>query len=143
MSLEIHSGVVGGNLTRDVEVRSAGAGKVATFAVANNRTYMSNGTKQSEVSYVDVDVWGVIGENCAKYLKKGSPVVVVGRLKQERWQTSDGASRSKFKVVAQNVQFLSFGSEETEVKEPVYFKAAESKESVEPEMPAEVTPWEE
>lgn len=110
MAIEINSVIIGGNLTRDVEVKDIGGGRrVAQLSVANNRTYISNGAKNSDVSYIDVDVWGAMGDNCAKYLRKGSPVVVTGTLKQERWKTSDGSNRSRFKVVAQNVQFLSFG----------------------------------
>jgi single-strand DNA-binding protein len=113
MSIEINSVVIGGNLTRDVELKELSTGrKVCSFTVANNRTYLSNGEKIKETSFIDVDVWGVVGENCAKYLHKGSPVVVVGRLKQERWE-AEGQKRSRFKVVASNVQFLSSAGSST------------------------------
>ena len=107
MSIQINNVVIGGNLTRDVEIKDVGGGrKVATFAIANNRTFVSNGVKNEETSFIDIDVWGAIGENCARYLNKGSAVIVVGRLKQERWKAEDGTGRSRFKIVAQNVQFL-------------------------------------
>ena len=142
MAIEINSVIIGGNLTRDVEVKEIGAGRrVATFSVANNRTYISNGAKNSDVSYIDVDVWGASGDNCAKYLQKGSPVVVTGTLKQERWKATDGTSRSRFKVVAQNVQFLSFGNDgDNQTSEPTYTKQAEG----EPVAPAAGEPgsWE-
>ena len=71
MAIEINSVIIGGNLTRDVEVKEIGGGRrVTTFTVANNRTYITNGAKNSDVSYIDVDVWGPQGENCAKYLLK-------------------------------------------------------------------------
>ncbi|MCA9405866.1 MAG: single-stranded DNA-binding protein [Candidatus Omnitrophica bacterium] len=111
MSIEINSIVIGGNLTRDVVVKDIGSGRsVATFTVASNRTYIMNGEKKQEVAFIDVDVWGPMGQNCAKYLHKGSPVVVVGRIKQDTWQAQDGSKRSKLKVLASNVQFLSAGS---------------------------------
>ena len=124
MAIEINSVIIGGNLTRDVEAKDIGGGRrVTTFTVANNRTYIANGAKNSDVSYIDVDVWGPQGDNCAKYLQKGSPVVVTGTLKQERWKAQDGSGRSRFKVVAQNVQFLSFSNNSaSEVKEPEYTK---------------------
>ncbi len=112
MSLEINSIVIGGNLARDVELKDTSTGrKVCTMVVANNRTYMSNGNKMKETAFVDVEVWGVIAENCAKYLKKGSPVVVVGRLKQDKWE-QDGQKRSRLKIVATNVQFLTSANRE-------------------------------
>ncbi len=110
MTLEINTIILGGNLTRDVAMKDTPSGRrVCTFTVANNRTYLSNNQKITETSFIDVDVWGKMGDNCSQYLRKGSPVVVTGRLKQERWATPDGGKRSRFKVVAQNVQFLSFG----------------------------------
>jgi len=110
MTLEINSIILGGNLTRDVTVKDTPTGrKVCMFTVANNRTYLNNQQKVTETSFIDVEVWGRMGDNCSQYLRKGSPVVVTGRLKQERWETPDGGKRSRFKVVAQNVQFLSFG----------------------------------
>ncbi len=111
MGLEINNVVVSGNLTRDVELKELSSGrKVCAMGIANNRTYVSNGQKTEEVSFFDVEVWGVIAENCAKYLSKGSPVVVVGRIKQERWETEQGDKRSRIKVVAATVQFLMSGN---------------------------------
>lgn len=110
MTLEINSVILGGNLTKDVVIKDTPAGrKVCMFTVANNRTYLSNNQKVQETSFVDIEVWGNMAENCSKYLKKGSPVVVVGRLKQERWDAPTGEKRSRFKVVAANVQFLYSG----------------------------------
>ena len=110
MSIEINTIIIGGNLARDVDLKEIASGrKVATFSLASNRTYIVNGEKKKEVVFVDVDVWGAIGENCHKYLKKGSPVVVTGRLKQDQWQTDSGEKRSRIKVVAMNVQFLYSG----------------------------------
>jgi single-strand DNA-binding protein len=111
MGLEINNVVLGGHLTKDVVLKDTPAGrKVCSFAVAANNTYVSSGEKRTETSFIDVDVWGVIAENCSRYLKKGSPVVVIGRLKQERWETENGDKRSRVKIVAANVQFLPSGS---------------------------------
>jgi single-strand DNA-binding protein len=110
MSLEINSVVIGGNLTRDVALKDTATGrKVCAFAVACNRTFVINGQKNTETSYLDVEVWGTLAENCGRYLKKGSPVVVVGRLKQDRWENENKEKRSKLKIVATNVQFLPGG----------------------------------
>jgi single-strand DNA-binding protein len=107
MSVEINAVVIGGNLTRDVILREIPGGKkVAVFTVASNRTYVINGEKKKETLFIDVDVWGNIGENCHRYLHKGSQVVVVGRLKQEQWTTDSGEKRNRIKLVGMNVQFL-------------------------------------
>jgi len=106
MSIEINTVVLGGNLTRDVELKEIpGGSKVGTFGLAVNRTYTRNGEKVQEASFFDIEVWGPQAENCARYLEKGRPVVVTGRLKQDRWE-AEGQGRSKIKVVASNVQFL-------------------------------------
>ena len=95
-----------GNLTRDPEMRYTPAGKgVCSLSIANNRLYTKNGERVSEVSYFDVEVWGVQAENCSKYLSKGSGVVIEGRLKQDRWQDAEGKTRSKVHVVAEHVEF--------------------------------------
>ena len=64
--------------------------------------------KKSEVTFVDVEVWGKQAEPCQKYLTKGSPVMIEGRLKLDQWEDkASGQKRSKLKIVAENVQFLS------------------------------------
>ena len=99
-----------GNLTRDPELRYTQAGKgVCNLSIANNRVYTANGEKKTEVSYFDVEVWGVVAENCAKYLKKGRGVIVEGRLKQDRWE-KDGKTQSKVKISANAVHFLPSGT---------------------------------
>ena len=64
-----------------------------------------------DVTFADVEVWGSSAENCSKYLKKGSPVFIEGRLKFSTWE-KDGEKRSKLSVVAENVQFLGSGTDQ-------------------------------
>ncbi len=104
MSLNIVK--IKGNLTRAPELKHTTSGKVVCdMAVAYNREYANNGKKTKEVSYFEVEVWGVTAENCSKYLKKGNGVIVEGRLKQDRWE-KDGKPQSRVKIMASNVQFL-------------------------------------
>ena len=99
-----------GNLTRDPELRYIPSGQaVATFSIAMNRVYTTNGERKEDVSFVRVVTWAKRAEVCAKYLKKGSPVFVEGRLQSRSWETQDGQKRSILEVVANNVQFLSRG----------------------------------
>ncbi len=95
-----------GNLTRDPEVKHIPSGKmVCNLSIANNRVFMRNGEKVSEVSYFDVDVWGIAAENCSKYLAKGKGVIVEGRLRQDRWE-KDGKTQSRVRITANAVHFL-------------------------------------
>ncbi len=95
-----------GNLTRDPEIRYTPAGKaVCNLSIANNRVYTKNGEKVQEVSFFDVEVWGAMAENCTKYLKKGSGIIVEGRLRQDRWE-KDGKTQSRVRISANNVHFM-------------------------------------
>ena len=124
--VSVNSVILGGNLTRDPEVRYTPSGSaVANFGLAVNRTYRSrDGDKKEEVNFFDVETWGRQAETCGEYLKKGSPVLVEGRLKQDTWENREGQKRSKVKIRAMRVQFLpggpnrSSGSEETAAPPP-------------------------
>ena len=58
-------------------------------------------------NYFDVTVWGAQGENCARYLSKGRPVAVDGRLEWREWEGDDGQKRQAIDIIADSVQFLS------------------------------------
>lgn len=97
-----------GNLVQDPEVRFVPSGTaVANMRMAMNRTYKgSDGEKKEEVTFVSVETWGKGAEACGEYLKKGSLVLVEGRLKLHEWTSQDGQKRSMLEVVAERVQFL-------------------------------------
>ena len=95
-----------GNLTRDPELKYTNSGKsVCNLSIANNRIYTSGGEKVTEVSYFDIEVWGAVAENCAKYLSKGSGIIVEGRLRQDRWER-DGKTQSRVRIAANNIHFM-------------------------------------
>ncbi len=100
-----------GNLTRDPELRHTAQGtSVANFSIAVNRTYKGNdGDFKKETSYFNIIVWGKTGENCAKFLTKGRPVLVEGRLQNRSYETQEGQKRTVTEIVADNVQFLGGG----------------------------------
>ena len=104
--MSLNSVNIMGNLTRDPELKYTPSGKsVCSLSIANNRVYTSKGEKVNEVSYFDVEVWGPIGENCVKYLTKGSGIIVEGRLKQDRWE-KDGKTQSRVRITANSIHFL-------------------------------------
>lgn len=93
-----------GNLTRDPELRMAGSTPVANFSVAvNNRKKNRSGEYEDVVSFFDVTCWQSLAENVAESLTKGTRVMVVGRIEQETWETTEGDKRSKVVIVADDV----------------------------------------
>ena len=97
-----------GNLTRDPDVRTAGAGglRVARLGLAvNERRKDRNGQMQDFPVFVDVDAWDKLAELCGQYLTKGSPVLVEGRLQMDTWE-KEGVKHQKLKVRATAVKFL-------------------------------------
>ena len=93
-----------GNVTRDPELRFTSGGRgVASFGIAVNRRYQSNGEGQEPTSFFDVVAWGTLGENVAASLHKGTRALVYGRLEQRSWDTQDGEKRSKIEVVAEEI----------------------------------------
>jgi single-strand DNA-binding protein len=104
--MSLNSVNIMGNLTRDPELKYTASGKaVCNLSIANNRIFSKNGERATEVSYFDVEAWGVVGENCAKYLTKGSGIIVEGRLRQDRWD-KDGKTQSRVRISANNIHFL-------------------------------------
>ena len=99
-----------GNLTRDPELRVTPKGTpICQFGIAVNRQFKDeSGATRDETTFVDIEAWGKQGELVAKYLSKGSPAMVEGRLKLDQWEDkATNQKRSKLKVVLDNVQFLS------------------------------------
>jgi single-strand DNA-binding protein len=96
-----------GNLTRDPELRSTPGGtSVCKMRIAVNGRRKVEGEWVDKPNYFDVTVWGSRGESCAKYLSKGRPVAIHGRLDWREWETNEGAKRQSVEIVGETVQFL-------------------------------------
>ena len=100
--------IITGNLTRDPELRTTTNGtNVCSFSVAVNRTYKgADGENKEDVSYIDCVAWGKLGEVISNYAKKGSGVLVSGRLNQRSFEGNDGIKRSRTEVVAEDFNFI-------------------------------------
>ena len=101
--------VLTGNLTSDPELRSLPSGtSVCKLRVACNTRRKDNSTGEwvDKPNYFDVTVWGAQGENCARYLSKGRPVAIDGRLEWREWQDQQGNNRQSIEIIADAVQFL-------------------------------------
>lgn len=100
-----------GNLGRDPELRYTPQGNaVCNFSVATNEKRRDkNGEMQDITTWFRITLWGKQAENASKYLTKGSPVYIEGRLKVEEWTDRDGKGRYTLEVNATDMQFLSSG----------------------------------
>lgn len=98
-----------GNLGRDPEQRSIGDGdrSVTSFPVATSRKYKTrDGDQKEDTQWHSVQVWGPQGENCAKYLTKGSLVLVSGEMRYRKYTGKDDVERISAEISADKVQFL-------------------------------------
>ena len=101
-----------GNLTRDPELRYTPKGTaVADIGMAINRVWTNDqGERQEDTTFVDVTLWGRQAELAQQYLSKGRPVYIEGRLQMDTWEAKNsGQTRSKLKVVGENMQFIGSG----------------------------------
>ena len=101
-----------GNLTRDPELKFTPQGMaIAKFSIACNRMYKgSDWEMKKQTDFFNIIVWGKQGENCSKFLSKGRPVHVEGRLQNRTYETQDKQKRTVTEIVAENVQFLGSAS---------------------------------
>ncbi len=104
--------IIVGNITRDPELRSTPSGtQVCGFSVAVNRNYKDNsGNNQESVSFIDCSAWGKAGEIIAQYAKKGSGILVSGRLEQRSWEDKEGQKRSRIEIVVEDFNFMGSNS---------------------------------
>ncbi|MBN2492125.1 MAG: single-stranded DNA-binding protein [Planctomycetes bacterium] len=97
-----------GKLTRDPDLRHTPQGTaVAELGLAVNRVWRDpGGEKREETCFVDISAWGTQAQTIHKYLRKGSPIFVEGRLHFSSWETKEGEKRSKLRVRMESFQFL-------------------------------------
>lgn len=97
-----------GNLTRDPELRTTPNGtSICRFSIAASRQFRNaDGSAREEVVFVEIDSFGKQAETIARYMAKGRPILVEGRLRLDQWESQNGEKRSRLMVVAENFQFL-------------------------------------
>ena len=101
--------IITGNLTKDPEVRATAGGlSICSLRIATNTRRKDGQTGEwvDKANYFDVTVFGRQGENAARYLSKGRPVAIDGRLEWREWQDQSGNKRQSVEIVADNIQFL-------------------------------------
>ena len=98
--------VLMGRLTKDPELRYTGSNiPVASFRLAVDRDFGNRETGEKQADFFDVVAWRQTGEFVSKYFRKGSMIVVSGRLQSRKWQDRDGNNRVSWEVNADNVYF--------------------------------------
>lgn len=100
--------ILAGNLTRDIEIRYTSSGSaIGNTGIATSRKFKSStGEQKEEVLFVDLTFFGRTAEIANQYLRKGSKVLVDGRLKLDQWTAQDGSKRSKHSITVENLQML-------------------------------------
>jgi single-strand DNA-binding protein len=101
--------VLTGNLTRDPELSTTPNTQTSVCKLrlaCNTRRRDGSGEWVDKPNFFDITVWGAQGENCARYLQKGRPVAVDGRLEWREWQDQQGNKRQAVDIIADSVQFL-------------------------------------
>ncbi len=95
-----------GRLTRDPEMRTTQSGvSVVSFTAACDRDFGGRDGSERQTDFIDCVAWRSTGEFVSKYFRKGSMIVVSGRLQSRKWQDRDGNNRTSWEVVADNVYF--------------------------------------
>lgn len=137
MSLNLNKVMLAGNLTRDPEVRTLPNGSaIANFGLAINRKYKAGEERREEVTFVDVECFGTTAQMVGQYLTKGRGAYVEGRLKLDQWDDkTTGQKRSKLKIVAEQVHFLTSGSGGGKAEEPPVAQSSRARLPDEGEVP--------
>ena len=97
--------MLAGNLTRDPELKAAGGTTVMELSIAVNDRKKVDGEWTEEPNYFDLTMFGTRAEKVSGFLRKGTKIAVIGRLKQQRWE-KDGQKRSKVSVVVDDLEFM-------------------------------------
>jgi len=139
--------IIVGNLGGDTEMRYTPSGKAVTnFSVASNRRYTgSDGQRVDETNWFRISAWGRQAETCNQYLRRGSMVLIEGRLTADPetggprvWTGQDGQPRASFEVTAQSVQFLSTRAEDNQATQPDQPAAAPAGDPISDEVEEEI-----
>ena len=108
--------ILTGRLTVDPVTKTTSEGKtVCNFSIAVDRR-----REKDKADFFQINVWGALGENCAKYLVKGKLVGVVGSIGQSVYTNRNGEAKASMNVLAEEVEFLSpkGGAKQDEPKVP-------------------------
>lgn len=132
---ELNQVLIAGRLTRDPELRFTQKGQgMSSFSVAVNRRFKdpATGEWKDDTTFVSVTVWGPAAERCKDKMKKGSPVIIEGRLTASEFTDKTGQKRKEMKVTARRVQLLTRDAAAAEGGEEVHHEAEAMHAETEP-----------
>lgn len=115
--------IVAGNLTRDIELRyTQGGSAIGNTAIASTRKFKSaTGEQKEEVLFIDITFFGRTAEIANQYLRKGSKVLVDGRLKLDQWTADDGSKKSRHTITVENLQMLGSKDDNDQAQHPAQY----------------------
>lgn len=94
-----------GFVTHEPQLKKTKTGKsVCTFSIAVN--HYSKAEEPPRVSFIEVETWEKVAEMCSNNITKGKRLMIIGNLRQDRWEGEDGKSRSRIKIVGNEIRFL-------------------------------------
>jgi single-strand DNA-binding protein len=127
-------------MVRDAELKHTQSGTaVLNGSIANNYRKKSGEEWTEEANFFDLTLFGRRAEALAQYMTKGTPVAVAGKLRQDRWQNSEGQNRSRVHIIIDNIELLGRGTKTESSGDPVQDTKAvfggEEQESFEDDVP--------
>lgn len=130
--MNFNKAIVVGNLTRDPESRSTPSGNsVSNFSIATNRTWVDqSGQKQTKAEFHNIVAWGKLADICSQYLKKGSLVLIEGRIETRSWEAPDGAKKYRTEIIAEGMQM---GPRSSQSSQGDFKKNAENEDNASPQ----------
>lgn len=116
----INKVIIQGNLVKEPDYREFpnGGGQVCTMRLASSRRFVNNGKTAEETTFVKVECYGRLATTCRQFLTKGSPVIFVGRLKLNQWQSKHGENRQELVIAAESLEFLPKAGERSNPPRP-------------------------
>lgn len=113
--MNLNRAILIGRLTRDPEIRTTPSGQTVThFGLATNRVWNNQeGKRQESTEFHNIVAWSRLAEICSQYLRKGSLIMIEGRLQTRSWQAQDGTTKYRTEIIAENIQLGPRAARET------------------------------
>lgn len=103
--MNLNKAIIIGRLTQDPELRNTPSGQsVCSFGIATNRVWNQNNQKQEKTEFHNIVLWQKLAEIASQYLKKGSLVLIEGRIQTRSWQDQSGAKKYKTEIIGESMQ---------------------------------------
>jgi len=103
--MNLNKAILVGRLTQDPELRTTPSGQtVCSFGMATNRVWNQNNQKQEKAEFHNIVLWQKLAEIASQYLKKGSLVLIEGRIQTRSWEDQSGTKKYKTEIIGESMQ---------------------------------------